>query len=130
MSALLDDLRAETRARLDNARPPTASAVRSLPHAVVALSEPMQKELKALKVFLFTHMYQHPRVIASMTRAKAVITDLFEAFCADPKLLPQDWSRQSGEAGIGGVVRDYIAGMTDTYALAEYTRVYRTNIEL
>lgn len=130
MSALLDDLRAETRARLDNARPPTASAVRSLPHAVVALSEPMQKELKALKVFLFTHMYQHPRVIASMTRAKAVITDLFEAYCADPKLLPQDWSRQSGEAGIGGVVRDYIAGMTDTYALAEYTRVYRTNIEL
>jgi len=130
MSALLDDLRAETGAGLDKARPQTASAVRSLPYAVVALSEPMQRELKALKVFLFTHMYQHPRVIASMTRAKVVITDLFEAFCADPKLLPPDWGQQCGEGGGGGVVRDYIAGMTDTYALTEYARVFHTKIEL
>src|SRR5580700_1091730 len=126
MSALLDDVRAETGARLEKARPDTAAAVRGLPHAVVALSGPMQRELKALKDFLFTHMYQHPRVIASMTRAKAVITDLFEAFSADPGLLPPDWARQYGEGGSGGVVRDYIAGMTDTYALAEYARVFRT----
>ena len=117
-------------ARLDKARPDSANAVRGLPHAVVGLSAPMQKELKALKDFLFTHMYQHPRVIASMTRAKAVITDLFEAFSADPGLLPPDWARQYGEGGSGGVVRDYIAGMTDTYALAEYARVFRTKIEL
>jgi dGTPase len=130
MSALLDDLRAETGARLARARPDSAAAVRGLPHAVVALSGPMQAELGALKHFLFTHMYQHPRVIASMTRAKAVITELFQAFRADPGLLPPDWARQSGEGGAGGVVRDYIAGMTDTYALAEYARVFRTKIEL
>jgi dGTPase len=130
MSALLDDLRDETGARLARMRPDTAIAVRGLPHAVVAMSKRMEMELKALKDFLFTHMYQHPRVIASMTRAKAVITDLYEAFCADPKLLPQDWARQCGEAGSGGVVRDYIAGMTDTYALAEYARVFHTQIEL
>jgi dGTPase len=130
MSALLDDLRAETGARLARTRPDSATAVRGLPHAVVALSGPMQKELGALKDFLFTHMYQHPRVIASMTRAKAVITDLFEGFRADPKLLPPDWARQCGEGSAGGVVRDYIAGMTDTYALAEYARVFRTKIEL
>jgi dGTPase len=130
MSVLLDDLRAETGARLEKAQPDTANAVRGLPHAVVALSAPMQKELRALKEFLFTHMYQHPRVIASMTRAQAVIADLFEAFCADPKLLPPDWARLCGEGAAGGVVRDYIAGMTDTYALAEYARVFRTKITL
>ena len=130
MSALLDDLRAETRARLETARPDSAAAVRALPHALVALSAPMQAELRALKTFLFTHMYQHPRVITSMTRAQSVITDLFKAFTADPTLLPPDWAGLCGQGGAGGVVRDYIAGMTDTYALAEYARVFRTKIEL
>jgi dGTPase len=96
----------------------------------VALSGPMQAELKALKNFLFARMYQHPRVLASMTRAKAVITELFEAFSADPKLLPPDWAGLCGKGAAGGVVRDYIAGMTDTFALAEYSRVFRTKIEL
>jgi dGTPase len=130
MSALLDDLRAETAARLDAAKPDSAAFVRALSHALVALSAPMQAELRELKAFLFTHMYQHPRVIASMTRAQAVITDLFEAFAAEPALLPPDWARMCAEGGSGGVVRDYIAGMTDTYALAEYARVFRTKIEL
>jgi dGTPase len=65
-----------------------------------------------------------------MSRAKAVITDLFGAFSADPGLLPEDWGRICGSGTTGGVVRDYIAGMTDTYALAEYARVFHTKIEL
>ena len=130
MSALLDDLRAETGRRLEQAKPDSGAAVRALPNAVVALSDPMLAELKALKKFLFTHMYQHPKVMASMTRAQAVITDLFEAFVADPSLLPPDWALMCGQGSPGGVVRDYIAGMTDTYALAEYARVFRTKIEL
>ncbi len=91
MSALLDDLRAETAARLAAARPDSAAAVRAAPQALVALSPAMLEQLRALKAFLFTHMYQHPRVIASMGKAQAVITDLFGAFTADPALLPQDW---------------------------------------
>ena len=88
------------------------------------------EQLRALKAFLFTHMYQHPRVIASMGKAQVVITELFGAFAADPALLPQDWALQCGPGATGGVVRDYIAGMTDTYALAEYGRVFRTKITL
>ena len=77
------------------------------------------------------HMYRHPRVLASMTRAKAVVTDLYEAFCADPALLPPDWAETgAAQALTGAVVRDYIAGMTDTYALAEYARVFQTEITL
>jgi dGTPase len=133
MSALLDDLRTETEARLHAARPHSAAAVRAAPRAMVALSEPMLQELRALKSFLSVHMYQHPRVIISMNRAKAVVTDLFEAFSADRSLLPAAWAKACGEnnAGLtGGVVRDYIAGMTDTYALAEYARVFRTEMQI
>ena len=130
MSALLDDLRAETAARLAAAKPDSAAAVRGARHALVALSPPMMEQLRALKAFLFTHMYQHPRVIASMGKAQVVITELFGAFAADPALLPQDWALQCGPGATGGVVRDYIAGMTDTYALAEYGRVFRTKITL
>jgi dGTPase len=130
MSALLDDLRAETAARLAAAKPDSAAAVRAAPRALVALSPAMLEQLRALKTFLFTHMYQHPRVIASMGKAQAVITELFRAFAADPALLPQDWARLCGPGTTGGVVRDYIAGMTDTYALAEYGRVFRTKITL
>jgi dGTPase len=130
MSALLDDLRAETAARLAAAGPSSAAAVRAAPHALVALSPEMMEQLRALKSFLFTHMYQHPRVIASMNRAQAVVTDLFEAFCADPALLPADWAGLCGNGSTGGVVRDYIAGMTDTFALAEYARVFGREISL
>jgi dGTPase len=130
MSALLDDLRAETALRLAAAKPQSAADVRAAPQALVALSAPMLNDLRALKAFLFTHMYQHPRVIASMGRAQAVITDLYKAFAADPALLPDDWAKACGLGVTGGVVRDYIAGMTDTYALAEYERVFQTKIML
>jgi dGTPase len=93
----------------------------------------MLADLKALKAFLFGHMYRHPRVIGSMEKAKAVVTDLFEAFAADPGLLPPDWAAACGAPGddaTGRVVRDYIAGMTDRFALAEYARIFRTEIDL
>jgi dGTPase len=130
MSALLDDLRAETAQRLAAARPQSAAQVRAAPQAMVALSPPMLEQLRALKKFLFTHMYQHPRVIASMEKAQAVITGLYGAFTADTRLLPEDWALACGAGLTGRVVRDYIAGMTDTYALAEYNRVFRSKIEL
>ena len=65
-----------------------------------------------------------------MARAQAVVTDLFEAFVADPGLLPPDWAAAAGKAVPGTVARDYIAGMTDRYALAEYARVFSTEIQL
>jgi len=130
MSALLDDLRAETARRLAAARPQSAAEVRAASQALVALSPSMLEQLRALKKFLFTHMYQHPRVLASMNKAQAVITGLYGAFAADTQLLPEDWALACGPGLTGGVVRDYIAGMTDTYALAEYNRVFRSKIEL
>jgi dGTPase len=59
-----------------------------------------------------------------------VVTDLYEAFVADPSLLPPDWAQAARDAVPGTVARDYIAGMTDRFALAEYTRVFNTEIAL
>jgi len=72
-------------------------------------------------------------VMVPMGRAQVLVTELFAAFSADPSLMPRDWSAQCGSAGdtvTGGVVRDYIAGMTDGFAMLEYDRVFHTSIAL
>jgi dGTPase len=133
MSDLLDDLRTETGARLAEAVPSSARDVRMAGGPLVGFSPAKLKELLALKKFLYTRMYRHPRVVRSMERAKGVVTDLYEAFLADPGLLPPDWTAKcgmGGDAASGQVVRDYIAGMTDNYALEEYARVFHNQIDL
>ena len=133
MGSLLDDLLAETRRRLAAAAPANAAAVRGAGRAMAAFSPARLAELKALKAFLFARMYRHPRVMRSMERAKGVVTDLYEAFLADPTLLPPDWAAacgMAGDAATGRVARDYIAGMTDNYALEEYGRVFHNRIDL
>jgi dGTPase len=133
MSALLDDVLGETRARLARTRPTAAAEIRAAGGATVGFSPGMAESLCALKGFLFEHMYRHPRVTASMERAKGVVADLYGAFLADPGLLPPDWTRVCGagdDAATGQVVRDYIAGMTDNYALLEYGRVFHAEIAL
>jgi len=130
MSALLDDVLRETRARLADTQPDIAADIRAAGRAVVGFSPAMERDLRALKDFLFAHMYRHPRVAASMARAQGVVTDLYGAFLADPALLPPDWARACEAAEPGAVVRDYIAGMTDRYALAEYGRIFKTDMIL
>ncbi len=133
MGRLVNDLLAETQRRLDAAGPVDAAAVRGQGHALAAFSPGMDAALKALKAFLFAHMYRHPRVMSVMDHAKDVVTGLFAAFSADPSLMPADWAKACGlpgDAATGGVVRDYIAGMTDSFALAEYARISGKEIAL
>jgi len=133
MSALVEDLLAETRRRIGEANPKDAAEVRGQGRGLAAFSPAMERDVRALKDFLFARMYRHPRVMATMNRAKDVVAELFEAFTRDPALLPSDWARQCGAAGdavTGGVVRDYIAGMTDSFALAEHARVFHREIAL
>ena len=133
MSVLIGDLLRETRARLAAAAPGSAGAVRGAGRALAGFSEGMSADIAALKAFLFSHMYRHPRVTQSMERAKGVVTALFGALCGDPSLLPADWAGACagpGEAATVSVVRDYIAGMTDRYALSEYARIFHTQIAL
>ena len=133
MSALILDLTAETRRRLDAAKPKSAADIRAQKGALAAFSEPMMQNIVALKSFLLAGMYRHPRVMGSMGAAKKVVADLFAAFSADPSLLPADWAKACavpGDAVTAGVVRDYIAGMTDRFALQEHVRIFHTEITI
>ena len=130
MSELLEDVLVTTRARLGSGHFSSAAALRGAGQATASFSPAFLERLKALKAFQMRNMYRHPKVTASMTRAQAVVTDLYEGFVADPGLLPQDWAQAARDAEPGTVARDYIAGMTDRFALAEYARVFHTEIQL
>ena len=128
MSELMEDVLMTTRANLDGLV--SAAAVRAAGRATAAFSPALFERLKALKAFQMRNMYRHSRIETSMTRAKAVVTDLYEAFVTDPALLPADWAQAARDAVPGTVARDYIAGMTDRFALAEYARVFKNEITL
>ena len=130
MSEMLEDVLAQTRLHLGAGQFASAADLRGAGRATASFSPGLLQRLKALKGFQMENMYRHPKVTASMTRAQAVVTDLYEAFVADPSLLPQDWGKSARDSEPGTVARDYIAGMTDRYALAEYSRVFRTEIQL
>ena len=108
-------------------------AIRGRAGATAGFSPAMERDVLALKEFLLLRMYRHPRVMAPMEQAQRVIAALFGAFSADPALLPQDWGQRCGgpgDAATISVVRDYIAGMTDRYALQEHQRVLGMEIAL
>jgi len=130
MSELMEDVLAQTRANLAAENFASAAALRGAGRAMAAFSPTLLPRLKALKDFQMRNMYRHPRIAGSMARAQDVVTDLYRAFVADPALLPPDWTQAAGQAIPGTVARDYIAGMTDRFALAEYARVFHKDIAL
>jgi len=133
MSTLIVDLISETRHRLDADAPRSVADIRAGNRAVAAFSDVLALQVRALKEFMFMRMYRHPHVMGSMNRAKDVVTALFEAFSSDPAKLPPDWTKACGAPNDGrtaSVVRDYIAGMTDNYALLEYSRVFHKEMAL
>jgi dGTPase len=130
MSELLEDVLLQTGANLAAGAFTSAAALRGAGKPIAAFSPALLERLKALKAFQMEKMYRHPKITGSMIRAQAVVTDLYEAFAVDPGLLPDDWAQAAREAVPGSVARDYIAGMTDRYALAEYSRVFHTEIQL
>jgi dGTPase len=134
MSAMIGDLVNETRRSLSQAPlPMSTSALRERGKPTAGFSPGRAQELARLKAFLLERMYRHPRVADSMTAAKRVIADLFAAFSQDPNLLPADWRCDcagSGQPRTGRVVRDYIAGMTDRFALLEHRRIFHTEVQI
>lgn len=98
---------------------------------IIAFSEEMKKQHQALKQFLRTRLYQHYRVLRMTSKAERVLRELFEAFQSDNRLLPREHYEKvvearsdKGEVGGNRIVADYIAGMTDRYAIKEYERIF------
>ena len=126
ISGMVEDVLAETTRRLDLHGPASADEVRNLDVAIAALSESMFAANAALKRFLSDRMYHHERVLDVMDRAKRVVRDLFEALGNDPSLLPPEWQPDDddNESGRARKVCDFIAGMTDRYALQQHKRLF------
>jgi len=126
ITILVNDVVAETQARIASARPKSAADVRGLKVPLAAFSEPVMHEIRVLKEFLYVSMYRHARVMQAVSRAQDAVRELFGAFLIKPELLPADWlaaCSTPGDSRTARVVSDYIAGMTDRFVAAEYTRV-------
>ncbi len=124
LGLLIDDAIAETAQRLEAATPASADDVRALPDNVVALSSEMGERLAELKRFLLERLYRHPRVMRMQIKAERIIRALFEAYVAEPRQLPYEEQAKLESRSLHRVVCDYIAGMTDRYALQEYAKLF------
>jgi dGTPase len=126
INEMVTDLVNETKRRIGVARPDSADAVRELGQPLVAFSDAMEEHNRALKQFLFQHMYRHERVNRMTDRARRVVAELFASYRAQPNRLPPEWlnqGRDRDDAGMMRLIADYIAGMTDGYALQEHARL-------
>jgi dGTPase len=127
INRMVEDLLTETRRRLATADPQSADDIRRLDRPVVAFSPEMQDHDRALKAFLFERMYRHYKVNRMSSKARRVVHDLFSLFLAEPQTLPTEWRRLADAPGTPATARaisDYIAGMTDRFALDEHNRLF------
>jgi len=127
----VSDLMAATRRRIEAAQPQTRDHILEQPAPLAGFSEEMQTMNLALKRFLREHLYRHYRVHRMTSKARSIIRALFDSFLDDARLLPPEAQRKAAELetehGISGrarAVADYIAGMTDRYAIQEYERIF------
>jgi dGTPase len=126
INAMITDLIEETRRRLAKLDPKDADAVRRAKQRVVSFGPAMAEAHMVIKDFLFARMYRHWRVNRMTTKARRLTEELFRLLHADPTLLPDDWRARAGEGSThraATVVGDYVAGMTDRYAMDEHRRL-------
>jgi dGTPase len=130
INTLVGDLTRTTAERLRKLKPASVEAVRAQSKPLVGFSERIRDESLELKRFLRDNLYRHHQVHRMMFKAQRVVRDLFNALWEDPRLLPPEFfaraeaAAASGAAARARVVADYVAGMTDRYALDEHERLY------
>ncbi len=130
---LIDDVVAESAGRLAVLKPNSAEDVRRAAAPVGAFSPAVAEQDRAIKSFLQPRMYRHPRVMKMMDQAAEVVRALFARYSARPSDLPTEWSEGLAaldEAARARHIADFIAGMTDRYALAEHGRLFDSTPEL
>ena len=124
---MVEDVLAVAQNRLAAAQPKSAEEIRALGGTVIRFSKPMFQELKVVRSFLFTRMYRAPSVMIEREKVTTVINDLFPLFMQKPTLLPENWRSEialaTDETALARVVADYVAGMTDRFALQEHKRL-------
>jgi dGTPase len=126
IDTLVTDLIRQSAACIREHAPASPDEVRQLP-PMIRFSERIQHEQTELKQFLRANLYRHYRVSRMSSKARRIISDLFQAFLAEPGLLPPEFQVRA-EADAPRAIADYIAGMTDRYAIVEHRRLFSIEI--
>jgi dGTPase len=124
---MVEDVIAVAQNRLASAQPKSAHDIRHMGTTVIRFSKPLYQELKAVRSFLFHRMYRAPSVMAVRAEVTRMVDDLFPLFLRQPDLLPPEWQGDvraaRDEIQLARVVADYVAGMTDRFAIQEHQRL-------
>ena len=123
IDAQVTDLLAESARKIATATPEALADVHAAP-PLIAFTDAMRAENRALKGFLRDHLYQHFEVLRMTSKARRIISDLFAAFVSDPRLLPPQYQEMAVAATVQRATADYIAGMTDRYSMKEHRRLF------
>jgi dGTPase len=134
----VEDVTDESRRRLATAQVGVVEDIRAASRPMIAFSEPVQRADAEIKGFLMRRLYRHPRIMRVREEAAVVVRNLFDRFFANDADLPEDWAKDArarsvttgAEPGRARLVCDYIAGMTDRYALREHRRLFGSAPEL
>ena len=131
---LIEDALAESVRRIAETGAQSAAEIRAAGRQVVTFSEAMAAADRSIKTFLFSAMYRHPEVMRVREKATLVIERLFPLFLDDPQAMPLEWAGAyrgaRDDSSRARIVADYIAGMTDRYALNEYRRLVDAGMDL
>jgi len=127
---MVEDVITQSDANIKQLNPKNVQDIRQAPNAVITFSPEMKTTIKTIKSFLMKRMYRHYKVNRMMSKAMRVVEELFEIFLKEPNLLPQDWQNSlimpnvtNAPLARARVIGDYIAGMTDRYALNEHENI-------
>ncbi|MBT6416447.1 deoxyguanosinetriphosphate triphosphohydrolase [Candidatus Puniceispirillum sp.] len=131
ISVFVEDLLETSAANLAHLGAKHSDDIRNAKGAVIAFSEPMARDLEILRSFLFKNMWRHYKVNRMTSKAKRVVTDLFNLFMSEPNTLPNEWQEtklgslaDQKDDVVARVIADYIASMTDRYAILEHERLF------
>ncbi len=126
INRVVTDLIEQTQRNIEAANPESIDDVRNAGRRLVEMSEEVYEQHVSLKRFLMKHLYTHEKKLAMTARVQAILKELFARFMGDIELMPDEFAnaaREGDEATRARVVADYIAGMTDRYAIAEHERI-------
>jgi dGTPase len=133
ITRFVEDVVAEGDRRIAALAPNTADDIRRGVETVLCFSQKMREADASIKRFLFAHMYRHPKVMQVRAEADDVLRDLFQRFKNEPEAMPEEWQTdlpRDDEARLARRVADYIAGMTDGYAILEHRRLFDVTPDL
>jgi dGTPase len=133
IGVMVDDVLAETARRLAADGIVTPEDVRTAKRTLIQFSDATLADLGALRKFLFERMYRHYRVNRTRSQARRILAEMFQLFMAEPEVLPPEWSARASVDDMhkrARAVCDYIAGMTDMYAIEEHRKLFNLDLAL